>query len=402
MRAIRAVFLTNGISLGVFFPFTAVILSTRGFSAGEIGVIAAISSAAFTLAVPAWGHLADVVLGRRNALVIAALTAAAAVFLAGAPIPALGVAACFVAFSLFESGWGPLCDALAVNAVKDRTRDYARVRLLSSVGFASSSAAVGLLYDRTGYWPAFALCAGFAVGMAAAARLTPDVPRANLVAEASGKSRGGSMAVALRVQPRLRAVLAPLLLVHIGIIAGFTFLPLRIVALGGSPADVAINASVGAFAEIPGMLLAAAIAARVGLRGLMAGSALLYAACFVAWMVLDSPVLIAVTRLASGFAFAGLWVGAVLTMAVLLPPRLQATGQGLYQVTGFGVAAVVANFVGGQVYAGLGSTALFAGAAVLAVAAAILALAVFPHAGAPRVLEDELAASLPFMAPTLG
>jgi PPP family 3-phenylpropionic acid transporter len=402
MRAIRAVFLANGISLGVFFPFTAVILSTRGFSAGEIGVVAAISSAAFTIAVPAWGHLADVVMGRRNALVICGLTAAAAVLLAGAPIPALGVAACFVAFSLFESGWGPLCDALAVNAVKDRTRDYARVRLLSSVGFASSSAAVGLLYDRTGYGPAFALCAGLAVGMAAAARLTPDVPRANLAAEASGKSRGGSMAVALRVQPRLRGVLAALLLVHIGIIAGFTFLPLRIVALGGSPADVALNASVEAFAEIPAMLLTGAIAARVGLRGLMAGSALLYAACFVAWMVLDSPVLIAATRLVSGFAFAGLLVGAVLTMAVLLPPRLQATGQGLYQVTGFGVAAVVANFVGGQVYAGLGSTALFAGAAVLAVAAAILALAVFPHAGALRVLEDDLAASLPFTAPTLG
>jgi PPP family 3-phenylpropionic acid transporter len=402
MRAIRAVFLANGISLGVFFPFTAVILSTRGFSPFEIGVISAISSAAFTIAVPAWGHLADVVLGRRNALVICALTAAGAVFLAGAPIPALGVAACFVAFSLFESGWGPLCDALAVNAVKDRTRDYARVRLLSSVGFASSSAAAGLLYDRAGYGPAFALCAGFAVGMAVAARLTPDVPRANLAAEPSGTSRGGSMAVAFRVQPRLRGVLAALLLIHIGIIAGFTFLPLRIVALGGSPADVALSASVSAFAEIPAMLLAATIAARVGLRGLMAGSALLYAACFVAWMVLDSPLVIVATRFASGFAFAGLWVGAVLTMAILLPPRLQATGQGLYQVTAFGVAAVVANFVGGQVYAVLGSTALFAGAAVLAVAAALLALAVFPHAGAARVLEDDLAASLPFMAPTLG
>jgi len=402
MRAIRAVFLANGISLGVFFPFTAVILSTRGFSPFEIGVISAISSAAFTIAVPAWGHLADVVLGCRNALVICALTAAGAVFLAGAPIPALGVAACFVAFSLFESGWGPLCDALAVNAVKDRTRDYARVRLLSSVGFASSSAAAGLLYDRAGYGPAFALCAGFAVGMAVAARLTPDVPRANLAAEPSGTSRGGSMAVAFRVQPRLRGVLAALLLIHIGIIAGFTFLPLRIVALGGSPADVALSASVSAFAEIPAMLLAATIAARVGLRGLMAGSALLYAACFVAWMVLDSPLVIVATRFASGFAFAGLWVGAVLTMAILLPPRLQATGQGLYQVTAFGVAAVVANFVGGQVYAVLGSTALFAGAAVLAVAAALLALAVFPHAGAARVLEDDLAASLPFMAPTLG
>ena len=402
MRAIRVVFLANGVSLGVFFPFTAVILAVRGFSAVEIGVISAVQAAAFTIAVPAWGHLADVVLGRRNALVISALTGAAVVLLAGAPIPALAVAACFVAFSLFESGWGPLGDALAVNAVSDHTRDYARVRLLSSVGFATSSAAVGLLYDGTGYGPAFALCAAFAVGLAVAARLTPDVPRANLAAEASGKSHGGSMAVALRVQPRLRGVLAALLLIHIAIIAGFTFLPLRIVALGGSPSDVALSASLGAFAEIPAMLLTGAVAARVGLRGLMAGSALLYGACFVAWMVLDSPVLIVATRFVSGFAFAGLWVGAVLTMAVLLPPRLQATGQGLYQVTGFGVAAFVANLVGGQVYAGLGSAALFAGAAALAVAAAIVALAVFPHAGVPRVDEDDPVASLPFTAPTLG
>jgi PPP family 3-phenylpropionic acid transporter len=402
MRAIRAVFLANGISQGVFFPFSAVILSTRGFSAVEIGLITAICSAAFTIAVPAWGHLADVVLGRRNALLISALTGAAVVLLAGSPVPGLAVAACFVVFSLFESGWGPLCDALAVNAVRDRSRDYARVRLLSSLGFAISSAAAGLLFDRTGYGPAFGLCAGFAVGLAVAARLTPDVPRANLAAHASGQSRGGSMAVALRVQPRLRGVLVALLLVHIGVIAGFTFLPLRIVALGGSPSDVALNASAGAFAEIPAMLLAGAIAARVGLRGLVAGSALLYAACFGAWMVLDSPILIVATRFASGVAFAGLWVGAVLTMAVLLPPRLQATGQGLYQVTGFGVAAVVANFLGGQVYAGLGSAALFAGAAALAVAAAVLALAVFPRAGASLIPMDDAVAPLPFAAPTLG
>ena len=89
-------------------------------------------------------------------------------------------------------------------------------------------------------------------------------------------------------------------------------------------------------------------------------------------------------------------------MAVLLPPRLQATGQGLYQVTGFGVAAIVANLVGGQVYVGLGAATLFAGAAALAVAAAILALAVFPGAPVPQTREVDPAASLPFRAPTLG
>ena len=259
MRAIRAVFLASGASQGVFLPFTAVILAVRGFSAAEIGVIAAIQAAAFTIAVPAWGHLADVVLGRRNALAI----------------PGLAVAACFVAFSLVESGWGPLGDALAVNAVRDRTRDYARVRLLASLGFATASGSVGLLYDRAGYGPAFALCAFIAVALAAAARLTPDVPRANLADEAEGRTRGGSM----------------LLLVYIGIIASFTFLPLRIVALGGSPSDVALSASVSAFAEIPAMLLTTAVAARVGLRGLMAGSALLYGACFVAWALVGSPMI---------------------------------------------------------------------------------------------------------------
>ncbi len=400
MRAIRAVFLANGIALGIFLPFTPVILAARGVSAGEIGMITAAMAAAFTIAVPAWGHLADVVLGRRNALAIAALAGAVAVLAAGAPIPLLAVAACFVAFSLFQSGWAALGDALAVNAVDDHTRDYARVRLLASGGFATATATVGFLYDRTGYGPAFALCAASAIGLAVAARLTPDLPRANLAAVASGRTRGGSMVVALRVQPRLRGVLFTLLLVNTGIIASFTFLPLRIVALGGSPSDVALSASLSAFAEIPTMLLTGAVAARIGLRGLMAGSSLIYAACFVAWMVLDSPVLIVATRFVSGVAYAGILVGAVLTMAVLLPPKLQATGQGLYQVTAFGVAAFVANLVGGQVYAGLGSAALFAGAAALAAAAALLSLAVFPRAAAGPVATAD--SSVPFPGPTRG
>ena len=47
-------------------------------------------------------------------------------------------------------------------------------------------------------------------------------------------------------------------------------------------------------------------------------------------------------------------VAAVLTMWVLLPSRLQATGQGLYQVTAFGLAAIVANLAGGSCTARFG------------------------------------------------
>ena len=395
MRALRAVFLLNGAALGVFYPFISVILADRGVPPEGIGLVTAASSAAFSVAVPAWGHIADVILGRRRALAVAALGGAVFVLLAGAPVQLVLVTLAFVGFSLFESAWGPLGDALAANAIVDHGRDYARIRLLSSIGFGVVSALAGFLYNQTGYGPSFVLCALLAVLLAVAAVRAPDVARADLATVGRGRTRGGSFVVALRIQPRLGPVLLALLLVHVGIIAGFTYLPLRLTELGGGPSDVALNAAVSAFAEIPAMLLTGAVAARIGIRGLVAGSALLYAACFLTWTVLDSPLLIIATRVATGFAFAGLWVGSVLTMAVLLPPRLQATGQGLYQVTGFGVAAVVAN-IGGGLYGTLGSAAVFAVGAVFAVAAGLLAFVVFPRRGERVAREGDEAIPLPF------
>ena len=398
MRALRAVFLLNGAALGVFYPFISVILADRGVPPAGIGIVTAASSAAFSLAVPLWGHVADVILGRRRALAVAGVGAGVFVLLAGAPVPLVLVTLGFVGFSLFESAWGPVGDALAVNAIRDHGREYGRIRLLSSIGFAVVSALAGFLYNVTGYGPAFALCAALAVLLGIAALFAPDVGRADLDRVAGGRSRGGSFIVALRIQPRLRLVLLALLFVHVGIIAGFTYLPLRLVELGGSPSDVALNASVSAFAEIPSMLVAGAIASRIGLRGLLAGSMFLYALCFASWIVLASPLAILATRVFTGFAFAGLWVGSVLTMAVLLPPRLQATGQGLYQVTGFGIAAVIANIGGGLLYGAFGSATVFALAAMLAVGAGILAVAVFPRRGERVQREGDEDIPVPFPA----
>ena len=89
----------------------------------------------------------------------------------------------------------------------DRGRDYARIRLLSSLGFAVVSPLPGPPLQRTGYGPAFALCAVLAVALAVAARRAPDVDRADLADHGSGRPRGGSLAVALRMQPRLNLAL---------------------------------------------------------------------------------------------------------------------------------------------------------------------------------------------------
>jgi MFS family permease len=393
--AIRAVFLLTGAILGVFYPFVPAILAGRGFSPAAIGLTAALASLAFALAVPIWGHLADIEIGRVRALQLAIVgsTVAVAALLLNAP-PVI-VTICIVGYAAFESAMAPIADALAVNALARSPRSYARVRLLASVGFAGTSIAAGVLYDRTGLGPAPLLWAGLALLMLVATRWVPDL--AHHGRHAPGRAdagdsqpvrrpRGGSFGMALRAQPRLRGVLLGLGLVHIGILAGFTFLSLRLLQLGGQASDVALSAGISAIAEIPAMFVIPRVVARIGIRAQLVGGILLYAAVMVSWAFLADPQLIVATRVASGVAYAAITISAVMTVAALLPPELQATGQGLYQTTGFGLAAVIANLAGGLVFGAGGAMPLFLGCAILALVGAAVAWRTVPARAAPSTI----------------
>jgi PPP family 3-phenylpropionic acid transporter len=383
MIPLRLVVLALGAALGVFYPFIPVILQSFGFGPAEIGLITSLGALGFTLAVPAWGHLADVRLGRPRTLQVCAVGGAVAVGLLLGSWSPVAIALLFIAFSVFESSWQPLADALTVNAVAGR--DYGRVRLLTSLSFGASTIAAGFLYDVTGFTAAFPLVVVFAVVMAIASTGVPDVGRVDLAraaAATSGPAHGGllgSAGVAIRVAPRLLAVLIAVMFLHVGIISGFTFLPLRLTELGSPPSDIALSAGVSGLSEIPAMLVAATVARRVGLRGMFVGSALIYAGAITSWIFLESPALIIATRAFTGTAFAWVIVGVVLTIARLLPAELQATGQSLYQTVAFGVGAIVANIIGGVLYGAVGHAAVFGLGASLAVLSATLGWFVFPH-----------------------
>ncbi|MEO8469739.1 MAG: MFS transporter [Chloroflexota bacterium] len=390
MLALRVLFLLAGSILGAFYPFLSAILADRGFGPAEIGLTAALASLAFMLAVPVWGHLADVVIGRTAALragIIGSTAALLGLLLSDPPIIVVGL---IVTYAAFESSIAPLTDALAVNALSRSPQSYARVRLLTSFGFAGTSILAGALYNVTGFWPAPLLVLVSGIGMVVALRWVSDVARfrSSGVTDATHVSivarRGGSFLMVLRAQPRFRGVLLGLGLVHVGILAGFTFLALRLLELGGQPSDVALSAGISALAEIPAMALIPRIVRRTGTRALLASGMILYAAVLVSWAFLADPSLIVATRLLSGLAFAAITIAAVMTVATLLPAELQATGQGLYQTVGFGASAVVANALGGVVFGLGGAMPLFLGCAVLALGGAAViwkAAEVTPHGG---------------------
>ena len=397
MIALRLVVLALGVALGVFYPFISVILASRGLGPAQIGLVASIGAVGFTLAVPAWGHIADVRLGRARTLQICAIGGAVAVGALLGPWPPIVIALLFFAYWIFESSWQPLADALTVNLV-DRRR-YGRVRLLTSLSFAIASIAAGFLYDQAGFDAAYILAVAATLTIAVAATRVPDVGRADLETPGHGamtpghgaatpsRSRPwlGSAGVALRVAPRLGAVLVAVMLINITIISGFTYLPLRLADLGSPPSDVALSAGVSAMAEIPAMLVAARVAQWVGLRGMFVVSALIYGGVSASWIVLDSAPLIIATRLVSGVEFAWILVCVVLTIARLLPSELQATGQSLYQTFAFGLGAIVANLVGGVLYANIGHSAVFGLGLVLAILAATMGWFVFPRDARTRI-----------------
>jgi MFS transporter, PPP family, 3-phenylpropionic acid transporter len=369
----------GGASLAAFSPFLSVILAERGFGPPAIGFVAALTSVAFMVTIPAWGHLADVVLGRPSALRFAGLASAASLLVFALPVPPLLLVLAVVGYAAAYAPVASLSDALAVNVLADAARQYGRVRAVTSAAFAAAVVLVGLLYGSVGYGPAPLLFAAAAVGIAVVAGRLPDQDRAAL----TGRRRGGAFREAFAVQPRLPGILLAIGLAHVGILAAFTFLSLRIVDLGGGAEHVAVAAAVAATTEVVAMIAAGRLARRIGLRTMFTGATLLHVVSFVLWMVLPTPELIIISRAVSGAAFAGTWIGSVLVMQVVLPRSLQATGQGLYGATAFGVAALVANVLGGIVYGSLGSSVLFGIVAALGLAGAVVAWWTFPGRGAP-------------------
>jgi predicted MFS family arabinose efflux permease len=281
------------------------------------------------------------------------------------------------------------------------SREYSRLRLLSSFGAAIMAIVCGLVYSRTGYLAApviYLFTLGMMIFSAQMVPLGRDSERHRKARGAlegrahstPARGRFGSVGEALSGRPRLLAVLASVLLVFIGVMAAATYISVRIADLGGDAVEIGLSNGLAWGAEVPGLVLAGWLVPRVGLRPVLAVSAAGFAVCLASWIVLVDAGPILFTRLLSGVFFGGILVTFVLTMAQLLPWPLQATGQTLFQAVAFGIAAVLANLVGGILYSVAGPLGVFGGGAACALAGGALGFLALPEvltAGTPPVPE---------------
>jgi len=407
MRWLRLLYLSSGLSFGALYGFMAVLLQSKGFEPALIGLTTSLGALAYSIALPAWGHVGDIVSGPRRTLQMACVPAALFAVALAMPLPVFAVILCVVVIS---AGAGPalaLTDAMAVPALSDASRQYSRLRLIASLGGAGSAVACGLLYSQTGYAVAPLLfLAAMAVAVLAAQfiPLGRDSERRRRAAAGPGRfllgpprGRLGSVGEALGGRPRLLASLVSIAFVFAGVNVSALYVSLRVSDLGGGPIQVGLVNGVASFAEIPGLLLAGWLAWRLGLRRVLAVSSLGLTACLAGWVVLADPLAILVTRFASGICFGGILVSYVLAMARLLPVRLSATGQALFQATGFGLSAIVANLAGGILYGAAGALGVFGAGAVCTAIGGLIGLVALPAR-----MESRLETAVPAAASTVG
>jgi MFS family permease len=401
MRWLRALYLSNGFAVGALYGFVPVLLLSKGFNPALIGLTTSLGSLAYSFALPAWGHVGDILTGPRRALQLACIPAAVFALGLSAPLPIWAVIVCQVVISAGAGPTAALTDAMTIPVLANASREYSRLRLLSSFGAASMAIVCGLLYSRTGYLAApviYLFTLGMMIFSAQMVPLGRDSERHRKARGAlegrahstPARGRFGSVGEALSGRPRLLAVLASVLLVFIGVMAAATYISVRIADLGGDAVEIGLSNGLAWGAEVPGLVLAGWLVPRVGLRPVLAVSAAGFAVCLASWIVLVDAGPILFTRLLSGVFFGGILVTFVLTMAQLLPWPLQATGQTLFQAVAFGIAAVLANLVGGILYSVAGPLGVFGGGAACALAGGALGFLALPEvltAGTPPVPE---------------
>jgi PPP family 3-phenylpropionic acid transporter len=372
---LKVVYTAIGLGVGSLLPFLVLYLTWRGLTPTEAGLVVGLMSAVGVVAVPAWGLLADRVLGVTGALRLSFLLAAvgALVLLAAGRSLWLIVPAAAALAGVRAPGEA-LADTLAVVSLREgATRFYGGVRLWSSIGFAVAVGAGGLLLSRTSLALVLVI---YPVAMFVGA-VTLGAVRTRSPRRGDSPDRSAS-------SPRMRSlrrafggpfvwVLTGALVFGTGMGASFTVLPLRITDVGGGVGMVGAASVVGAVGEVPLMMSSHRLRGRFGARPvLLLGAGLFAVAVLLYGLVGIAPAIVAISAV-RGAGYALVYVGFVITVGTLLPSNLQARGQALLQTTLAGVAPIAGASLGGYAFGQLSSGILFGCCGALLLLGAVLA-----------------------------
>ncbi len=362
-------------SIGLFNPYAPLWFQSLGFSTLAIGTIAALQSLTRVFAPYGWSWLGDHWHGgaRRVELVrIATALILAASFGLLVFRGMLAVAAVVVLIYLANAAVMPLAEAAVAQRLTSAqgldVGRYGRVRMWGSVGFIIAVGLFGVLLQNTGIaaWPGFMV---LVFGVLAAAGWW--LPRQTAAAAGALPAAPGSVWRVLR-QPAVAWFFAGLFFTVLAHTALYAFFSLYLDALGYSKSAVGALWAVSVAAEIIFFWTQGHWFARWNAQTWLLAAALASVLRFAAMAVLGGswPLLVA-TQCLHAVTFAAQHAACISVINHHFPGAMRGRGQALYSMLGYGLSGVIGGVAGGAISQHWGFEAVFAAAALVALAATL-------------------------------
>ncbi len=361
-------------SVGVFNPYTPLWFQSLGFSTLAIGAIASLQAWSRVVAPYAWSWIGDHWAGgtrRVDLLRLAALLAllASLGLLAFTDVAALSIVVLLI--FLANGAVLPLSEAtLSQRLATTRGFDvgrYGRVRVWGSVGFIVAVTVCGVLLQFTGIaaLPGLVVLV-YALLMFAAWRL----PRQSARLAAAHDNAGKGVWQVLR-QPVVAWFMTGVFFTVLSHTSLYAFLSLYLDSLGYSNSTIGVLWAVSVAAEIVFFWTQGRWFAIWPATTLLVAAALASALRFGAMATLGGSLAVLVlAQSMHALTFAAQHASCISMIDRYFSGPLRGRGQALYSMLGYGASGVIGGVAGGAISQHYGFEALFAAAALVALASA--------------------------------
>lgn len=351
-------------AVGVFEPYLTPFWRHAGFSPSQFGFLLALLPGVAIAAPFLWTAVADLTrLGQPIFLLNTAVCAGAA-FLIPNLRSFLPAAAAVLLFSLVRSPLIPIANSFTLRALGTRREGYAAVRLWGTIGYIGTAIAAGAVIDRVGL--ALAI---YGIGLAMlACAITAWLGRSRQrLALPPARVRDILQVLADR---RLQVLLVAGGLARLSFGPYETFFTIHLEQLGLSRTFAGTAWAVAASSELLVMLAWPRLCAAAGPRVWLGVGLGAHAVRWLLSIGAVSPAFLLLIQLTHALTFGAFYLAAVQEVDAVAPDGLRATAQGVFSSVAFGLGGFAGNSLSGVLYEPLGMRRLYAGAAVIAAAAA--------------------------------
>lgn len=341
--ALRIFYFFFFISVATIAPYIYLYFKKIGLTGTEIGIIAAVGPLIVLIGQPLWGIIADKTQKARTVLSIAIfITMISSLFYLGF-IQFWGLIFVSIIYTLFNTPIIPLTDTATLEFVSQHQLSYGKIRVWGSLGYAALVIVIGKLSQVFGLVWIFPI---YAFVMLIIFILSFQLPKYKTHFEYH--FLGGI--TKLMSNNRYVLFLIAIFLLTATNSANVVYFGIYIDQLGGTTTLLGLAWMIAALSESFIFLFSHQILTRVTpLHCLILAAAGSVLRWFL-YTIIQNPILLVFLQPLHALSFGCYYLGSIHFVKQESPPGWMATGQTIFWAIGYGLSAIVGNFIGGVIY----------------------------------------------------